>query len=310
MTRAVEGLLRPRRLAVGDRVGLVATSAGVQREQLEQGLEWLRKWGLEPVAGAHVLDQDSELGYLAGTDEDRARDLQEAWCDPANAAVLAVRGGYGMQRVVDMLDWEAMRAAGPKLFAGYSDLTVLHEALAQRLHLASLHAPMVTTGSFLNDAATRESLYGALFEPETAVRRSGTGAFTTGQAHGVTLGGNLSLLAAERGTPHARPSAAGGILLLEDVNQPPYSLDRTLTQLLRSGWFDRVAGVALGQWTDCGPPAEVRAVLRARLAPLGVPVVEGFAFGHEPSALSFPLGVPAVLDARTCTLTYDTAALT
>ncbi|MGW7514027.1 S66 peptidase family protein [Streptomyces sp. NPDC054796] len=312
MTVTLGSLARPRRLRPGDRVALVAPSGPVPRERLEAGVELLTEWGLEPVVMPHVRDRHPECDYLAGTDADRARDVQDAWCDPSLTAVLAARGGYGTQRVLDLLDWEALRAAGPKLFVGYSDLTVLHEALALRLGLASLHAPMTATASFLKDQATQDHLRRTLFEPET-MREVGPGPATRtlvpGRARGITLGGNLSLLAAERGTPNARPSAAGGIVLLEDVDQPPYSLDRMLTQLLRSGWLEGVAGIALGSWTGCGPPEEVRAVLRERLAPLGVPVVEELGFGHGPSTLSLPLGVPAVLDADARTLTYDAPGL-
>lgn len=305
-------LTRPRRLRRGDRVGIVAPSGPVPQERLAAGVDILRDWGLEPVLGRHVLDPHPSMDHLSSTDEHRARDLEEAWCDPSLSAVVAARGGYGTQRLLDLLDWERMRAAGPKVFVGYSDLTVLHEALAQRLSLATVHGPMTATASFLDDPATREHLRSTLFTPQN-VREIAPGeaarTLVPGRAHGITLGGNLSLLAAERGTPHARPSAAGGIVLLEDIAQPPYSLDRLLTQLLRSGWFEGVAGIALGSWTDCGRHEDVRAVLRDRLTPLGVPVVAELGFGHGSSTLTLPLGVPAVLDADDRTLTYDEPGL-
>ncbi|OEU92206.1 peptidase U61 [Streptomyces abyssalis] len=311
-TGPAAALTRPRRLRPGDRVGVVAPSGPVPRERLEAGVAVLREWGLEPVVGAHVLEPHPTLGHLSSADEHRARDLEDAWCDPSVAGVVPARGGYGMQRVLDLLDWDRMRAAGPKVFVGYSDLTVLHEAFAQRVGLATLHGPMAATASFLDDEATRDHLRRSLFTPESVLRIGpGDGARTLvpGRAHGVTLGGNLSLLAAERGTPGARPCAAGGILLLEDIDQPPYSIDRLLTQLLRSGWFDGVAGIALGSWTACGEPEEVGVVLRERLEPLGVPVVEDLCFGHGPSTPTLPLGVPAVLDADARTLTYDEPGL-
>jgi muramoyltetrapeptide carboxypeptidase len=118
-----------------------------------------------------------------------------------------------------------------------------------------------------------------------------------GRAEGVTLGGCVSLLASDLGTPYARPSAAGGILLLEDIGEEPYRLDRILTQLLRSGWLDGVAGVVLGSWEECGPYDAVRALFLDRLGPLGVPVIEEFGFGHCASTLTMPLGVPATLTA-------------
>jgi muramoyltetrapeptide carboxypeptidase len=301
-------------------VAIVAPSGPVPRERLDAGVDVLRGWDLDPVVMPHVLDTHPHLHHLAGTDADRARDLTDAWCDPSVAAVLAARGGYGVQRMVDLADWEAMRAAGPKLFVGYSDLTVLHEAFAARLGLATLHGPMPATVSFLKDAGTQEHLRRTLFRPETAMAITSPTARTMvpGRASGTTFGGCLSLLAGELGVPGRDavravglppPGAEGGILLLEDVGEQPYRLDGHLTHLLRAGALDAVAGIVLGSWHDCGPYEDVRAVLLDRLAPLGVPVVEELGFGHGPSTLTVPLGVRAALDADARTLTLEEPAL-
>ncbi|MFJ6521717.1 LD-carboxypeptidase [Streptomyces filamentosus] len=308
---AVPALARPARLRPGDRIAVVAPSGPVPEERLRPGLDLLRGWGLEPVVAPHVLDAHPALGHLAGADAARARDLTEAYADPAVAAVICARGGYGAQRMVDLVDWAAVRAAGPKPFVGYSDVTALHEAFAVRAGFATLHGPMIATAAFLTEPRTRESLRATLFEPET-VRAPGAAtarALVPGRASGVTLGGCASLLAADLGTPHARPSARGGLLLLEDVGEEPYRLDRIFTQLLRSGWLDGVAGIVLGSWEECGPYEEVRALLADRFGGLGVPVLEGLGFGHDPAAPTVPLGVPAVLDADAGTLTFDVPAL-
>ncbi|MGW1808975.1 S66 peptidase family protein [Streptomyces sp. NPDC002078] len=303
-------LTRPERLAPGARVAVVAPSGPVPEERLQAGLDVLRGWDLDPVVAPHVLDRHGEFGYLAGRDADRAADLQNAWCDPSVAAVLCARGGYGAQRIVDLLDWEAMRAAGPKVFVGFSDITVLHEAFATRLGLATLHGPMAAGIDFIKNARAQEHLRATLFAPETVrTIASGGRALVPGRARGVTLGGCLSLLAAELGTPHARASAAGGLLCLEDVGEATYRLDRYLTQLLRAGWLDGVLGVLLGSWERCPDYAEVRPLLADRLGVLGVPVVEGFGFGHCAGALTVPFGVAAELDADAGTLTLDEPAL-
>ncbi|MEU6911180.1 LD-carboxypeptidase [Streptomyces coeruleorubidus] len=306
-------LLRPPRLAPGARVAVVAPSGPVPEERLQAGLDVLRGWDLDPVVAPHVLGRHREFDYLAGTDAQRAADLQNAWCDPAVAAVLCARGGYGAQRMADLLDWEAMRAAGPKVFAGFSDITVLHQAFATRLGLATLYGPAAAGVDFIKNARTQEHLRATLFEPEsvrtvTALPPGGT-ALVPGRARGVTLGGCLSLLASDLGTPHAFAGARGGLLLIEDVGESPYRVDRYLTQLLRTGWLDGVAGIVLGSWAACGPYEELRAVLADRLGGLGVPVVEEFGFGHCEGALTIPLGVPAELDASTGTLTFDAPAL-
>ncbi|NUP20147.1 MAG: LD-carboxypeptidase [Streptomyces sp.] len=310
MNHSVRPLVRPARLAPGARVAVVAPSGPVPEERLQAGLDVLRGWDLDPVVAPHVLDRHGKLDYLAGTDTDRAADLQDAWCDPSVDAVLCARGGYGTQRMVDLLDWEAMRAAGPKVFVGYSDITVLHEAFATRLGLATLHGPMAAGIDFVKNARAQEHLRDTLFEPESVRTITSTGsALVPGRARGVTLGGCLSMLAADSGVPHARTSAQGGLLCLEDVGEETYRLDRYLTQLLRAGFLDGVRGVLLGSWHDCDPYDRVRALLADRLGGLGVPVVEEFGFGHCEGALTLPFGVMAELDADAGTLTLDAPAL-
>ncbi|MFJ8629732.1 LD-carboxypeptidase [Streptomyces sp. NPDC093568] len=310
MTGPVRPLTRPFRLAPGARVAVVAPSGPVPEERLQAGLDVLRGWDLDPVAAPHVLDRHGEFDYLAGTDVDRAADLQRAWCDPSVDAVLCARGGYGVQRMIDLLDWDAMRAAGPKVFVGFSDITVLHEAFATRLGLATLYGPMAAGVDFIKSARAQDHLRATLFDPESVRTITSTGsALVPGRARGVTLGGCLCLLAAEAGTPHARTSARGGLLCLEDVGEEPYRLDRYLTQLLRAGLFDGVRGVLLGSWQECEPYERVRALLRDRLGGLRVPVVEEFGFGHGEGALTIPFGLGAELDAEAGTLTLDEPAL-
>lgn len=304
-------LTRAPRLQPGARVAIVAPSGPVPDERLDEGLEILRGWGLDPVVMPHVRGAHRQFPYLAATDAQRAQDLTEAWCDPSVSAVLCARGGYGAQRMVDLLDWTAIRAAGPKVFAGYSDITALHEAFATRMGLVTLHGAMPGALTFLKDESTRESLRATLFQPES-VRVLGletARALVPGRARGVTVGGCASLLAADLGTPHARPGAAGGLVLLEDVGEDGYRIDRILTQLLRSGWLNGITGIALGSWADCGPYDRVREVLVDRLGGLGVPIVEELGFGHGDRNLTMPLGVSAVLDADAGTVTLDEPAL-
>ncbi|MEV7073883.1 LD-carboxypeptidase [Streptomyces sp. NPDC093990] len=303
-------LVRPSRLAPGARVAVVAPSGPVPEERLQAGLDVLRGWDLDPVVASHVLDRHSGFTYLAGTDADRAADLQNAWCDPSVDAVLCARGGYGVLRMVDLLDWDALRAAGPKVLVGFSDVTALHEAFAARLGLVTLHGPMAAGVDFIKNARAQEHLRATLFAPETVrTIASGGTALVPGRARGTTLGGCLCLLASELGSAHARPGARGGLLCLEDVGEETYRLDRYLTQLLRAGWFDGVRGVLLGSWERCEPYERVRALLLDRLGGLGVPVVEEFGFGHCEGALTIPFGVAAELDADAGTLTLDEPAL-
>ncbi|MEV0255760.1 LD-carboxypeptidase [Streptomyces sp. NPDC050732] len=310
-------LARPARLTPGARVAVVAPSGPVPDDQLEAGLDILRGWDLDPVVAPHVRERHPEFWYLAGTDADRARDLERAWCDPSVAAVFCARGGYGAQRMVDLVDWaalrEATRATGPKVFLGYSDITALHEAFATRLGIVTLHGPMTATADFLKNARAQEHLRATLFAPEeTQVIRTASpdaAPLSGGRAGGVTLGGCVSLLAADLGTPVARASARGGLLFIEDTGEEAYRLDRILTQLLRARWLDGVAGIALGSWQKCGARDELRALFADRLGGLGVPVAEEFGFGHCEGALTVPFGVAGELDADAGTLTLDEPAL-
>ncbi|HVW43185.1 MAG TPA: LD-carboxypeptidase [Amycolatopsis sp.] len=232
-----------------------------------------------------------DLPYLSGTDEQRAVKFQAAWLDPAVSAVISARGGYGTQRMLELIDWAALRAAGPKIFAGSSDVTALHQAIAARLDVPTLFSPM-PAGTYWDDTAAAGLRLALAGEPVTV---RGTSALVAGSARGTTTGGNLSLLAAGVGTAEDR-GADGRIVLLEDVGEPVYRVDRMVTQLLRVGWFGGVAGIVLGSWTGCG---DVRPLLAERLGPLGVPVLWGVPFGHQPAAASLPLGVDAVLDTAT-----------
>jgi muramoyltetrapeptide carboxypeptidase len=302
-------------LRAGDHVRVIAPAGPVPVEDLEVGSARLAQWGLRVSLGAHVLDIHPELPYLAGTDEDRARDLQAAWCDPQVDAVLCARGGYGCLRTLQRLDWDAMAAARPTPLVGSSDVTALHHAFAARLGVGTVFGPMVATHSFGTDPVVGDGLRRVLFCPGDPVVVTGEQAgplvagVTGGVARGVTAGGNASLLAALAGAsgPDGVAPPRGSILLLEDVTELPYRLDRILTQLTRAGWLDGVAGVALGSWHRCGPPESVRPVLADRLTGLGVPVAWGLGFGHGPAQAAVPLGRPAELDADAGVLTVHAA---
>jgi muramoyltetrapeptide carboxypeptidase LdcA involved in peptidoglycan recycling len=293
---------RPRRLRRGDRIAVVAPSGGAEQARLDRGVELFRELGLEVVVGEHVVKGED---YFAGDERARAADLGAAWCDPAVAAVVCARGGWGAARTVEHLDWEAMArrnaAVGPPVFLGCSDITTLHTAIANRLGVATLFGPMAAASLLADEVpepATLRHLARTLAEPETVARLGGFGvrALCPGTARGVTTGGTLTILAASLATPDAF-AAPGGVLLLEDVNEEPYRMDRAITQLLRSGALDGLAAVVCGDWTACGPADAVDALLVERFAPLGIPVLAGLAVGHGPVQTTFPLGVEVVVDA-------------
>ena len=294
--------IRPPALAAGDVVGVVAPSSPVMADRLSAGVHVLERWGLRVRVGDHVLARAHD-DILAGSDDQRARDLEQAWTAPDVRAVFCARGGYGAERLIDHLDWTAMAAAGPKVLVGSSDVTALHTVWGRRLGLVTLFGPMTASELFAGDGAdepSREFLRDLLFTPATVDRVVAEGPCPAtradlGQAvRGRLVGGTLSLVAAAIGTPDSTP-ARSAVAFLEDVGEQPYRIDRLLTQLLRSGWFDAVRGVALGSFHDCG---DVAAVVEDRLGPLGIPVVAGFPVGHGHRQLTLPLGLDVELVPR------------
>lgn len=288
----------------GDTVAVVAPSGPPDPGLLARGVRVLEGLGLKVAIGAHVLERDR---YLAGSDEVRARDLQEAWCDPAVSAVFCARGGYGATRILGLLDWEAMRAAGPKALVGSSDITALHSAFAVELGVASWFGPMPACSTIGDlggpEPRTFENFTAALAGTPAPI--SGDRVIVPGDVTAPVAGGNLSLLAALCGTPYAL-SARGRIVLLEDVAEAPYRIDRMLTQLLGTGALEGAAGFVLGSWVGCGDPYPV---LEELLVPLGVPVIAGLPIGHGTPQFSVLLGTLGAIDAKSCSLAYSTGGV-
>jgi muramoyltetrapeptide carboxypeptidase len=290
---------------------VVSPSGPTRPARLAVGLDRLAGWGLRVRLDAEVY---ARHGFLAGTDAQRAAGLNAALRDPSVRGVICARGGYGAQRVVDQLDYAAVRA-DPKVVIGFSDVTALQLALWQRARLATVHGPVVTSldGDRL-PAASFESLRAAVMTgvPVRLVRdpaaETGALAVPGDPVTGTLLGGNLSLLASSVGTADL-PSLRGAILLLEEVEEPPYKVDRMLTQLRRAGALAGLAGVAVGQFTRCADdwPVSIVDVLRDRLDDLGVPVLGGLPVGHGSDQLTVPVGVPATLDVAAGTLTVAAA---
>jgi muramoyltetrapeptide carboxypeptidase len=218
-------------------------------------------------------------------------------------AVICARGGYGATRLLDLLDWPAMAAARPKILLGSSDITALHQAFATRLGVASCFGPMPASAILGDPGGPEEGslahLRASLFESEMPDPVTGEVVIAPGHAEGPLTGGNLALLAALCGTPYAM-RAQGHIVLLEDVGEEPYRVDRMLTQLLQTGCLTGALGIVLGSWVDCG---EVMPVLVDRLAPLGVPMIAGVPIGHGTPQYTAWMGADAVIDTESCSLT-------
>lgn len=308
----MRSLIRPRALRPGDRVGVLCVSSPVTNvAALETGLDALRFAGLEPVlypsarvpGGAPGGEPAREPGYLAGDDQSRAKDLIAALTDPDIAGIIFAKGGYGAQRTLELIDWAGLADLTPKVLAGFSDITAILEAVTTQLGWACLFSPMAASTESWSHYSFA-SLLRTLMRPEHATEITYPAAVTLvpGIARGVTAGGTLALLASSIGTSTSSGGARGAIVLLEDVDETDYRLDRLLTQLRRAGYLDGVAGIVTGSFTGCGPPELVEAILADRLGGLGVPMIAWANVGHGGSFQTFPIGIAAELDATARTL--------
>lgn len=297
--------LLPRALRPGDTVMLVSPSGPTRPERVARGIELLTGWGLRPLLAPNAY---ARQGYFAGADALRAADLNAAFADPEVRGVLCTRGGYGAQRIVDDIDMAAVRR-DPKVVAGFSDITALQLALWRGARLATVHGPGAAWLDERTPPVSAESLRSALMGTEPIVVKRVETEETApvavpGTATGPLIGGNLSLIVSTVGTPDF-PDLGGAILLVEDVSEAPYKVDRMLTHLRRAGALDGVAGVAVGQFTECADGWDVTVVdvLNDRLGDLRVPVLGGLPIGHGTGQLTVPVGTSATIDADAGVLT-------
>lgn len=304
--------LKPNALQRGDTIGVVAPAGPVDRERIERALERVRRRGYRIKTFGDIHRRS---GYLAGDDKTRADELMAAFADPESAAVWCARGGYGVVRLLERLDFEVIRR-NPKIFVGFSDITVLHLAIQQRVGLVTFHGPNLQDGFGKPDempAASEAALWQAL-ACQTRLGASDGYQFdfsdirtlelrtvSPGTARGRLTGGNLAVLCGLMGTPF-EIETAGRILFLEDVSERVYRIDRYLSQLLLAGKLQTAAGVVLGTFSydDDDPPEsqqEVAALVDEYCQGLGIPVLAGFPAGHAQYNLTLPMGAMAEMDA-------------
>ena len=288
----MHALRKPRALRPGATLGIAAPAFAVDPACLDAGVEGLRAAGFRVRVGEGVRAQQ---GYLAGDDERRARDLLALIDDPSVDAVLCARGGYGCQRILPRLDAALVRRAAKPL-VGYSDVTALHLWQLRQAGLTGFHGPMLEHGAWSEPEAdaVRAALEGRAGEVVlTGEARGG------GRAEGRLVGGSLKLVATSLGTPF-EVDTDGAVLLLEDVAEKPYAIDRMLRQLEAAGKLARLAGVGVGYLTGCVDPKRAEptaeAVIEEVLGPLGVPRVFGLPFGHDRPNLPWPVGVRGAID--------------
>lgn len=302
----MKSILRPRALRRGDVVGLVAPAGALWRpERVEGCVRYLEGRGYRVEVGAHALGND---GAFSGTDEERLSDLNGMLRDPRVRAIMALRGGYGTPRLLDRIDYSAVRR-DPKIVVGYSDITALQLALFRKAGLVSFSGPLgAVEFAGAPDPQTEESFWrlvtsrrtrGRLPLPEDhplLTRQVGIG-------EGPLLGGCLSLVVALLGTPFS-PDYRGAVLALEDVHEQFHRLDRMLTQLRLAGVMGRASGFLLGQFTQASaadpahPFHDLEAVFQSVMKGVPGPILDGFPYGHVPRKVTLPWGIPVRVDGK------------
>ena len=305
-------MITPKPLFPGARVALLAPASAVPEARLQPALDFVRSLELEPVVypSCYFANRD---GYMAATDAQRAKDLNDAFADESIDGIWCIRGGYGAHRLQPLLDVETIRS-NPKWFGGYSDITALHIFLNQICGQETYHCTMPST-EFTPDEFTLGWLKKALFGGLSGVLENPEGQIPStlvpGEASGVLCGGNLSLLAASLGSPW-EIDTKGKILFLEDIGEKTYRVDSMLTSLRNAGKFDDCAGIILGAWTDCPPEypektLELPEIFQQLVVPAGKPAVMDVTCGHCLPTLALPMGRMCTLDAENCTITVAEA---
>ncbi|MBI2620197.1 MAG: LD-carboxypeptidase [Ignavibacteriales bacterium] len=291
-------IVKPPRLRKGDVIGLVSpASAPSSPDKIEKSTQYLEHLGYRVKIGKHVMD---EVGYLAGRDEDRTSDLNEMFRDRSVRAIIAVRGGYGTPRILRRIDFQAVKR-DPKIIVGYSDLTSLQLALFRKTGLITFSGPMAGVEMWNDiDPYTEEHFWKVITSttkigllenpPDVPLRSHGRG-----KGSGRLMGGNLSCLMSNHGTPYAADYRKA-VLVVEDVDEAPHRVDRMFAQLRNAGVFKTITALLLGCFTDCHPPdpskphLTIDQVLAEVIESSPVPVLSNLQYGHIPRKLTLPIG--------------------
>ncbi|MBA1334794.1 MAG: Muramoyltetrapeptide carboxypeptidase [Firmicutes bacterium] len=294
-------MIKAKAICRGDTVGLVSPSGPVREETLLQGIANLERMGLRVKMGRHVLDREH---YLAGEDAARAGDMNDMFRDDSIAGIFCVRGGYGVTRILDMLDYEGIRQ-NPKAVLGYSDITALHLALWKKAELVTFHGPMVAEMGDNFPRYNQDYMERALFSARCmglVDNPPGEGpvkVLCPGEAEGRIVGGNLSLLCSTIGTPY-EIDTTGSVFFLEEVGEPPYKIDRMLNHLRMAGKFRDAGAIVFGQWTGCEdakyPGHTAENLLEDIAREENKPCLSNLMIGHGRYNITIPLGCRAVIE--------------
>lgn len=305
-------IIKPRALKKGDTIGIIApASPPSSPEKITKGAEYLERLGYRVKLGKNV---QKVYGYLAGTDQERADDVNAMFADNDVKAIIAVRGGYGTPRILPLLDYSLIKK-NPKILVGYSDLTALQLAIFKKTGLVTFSGPMSGVEMFKGiDTFTEEHFWACI----TSAKKMGAvqnppekelQTIVKGKASGILLGGNLSLIVSLAGSKYL-PSFKKSLLFIEEIEEESYRFDRMMNQLRIANILDDTNGIIMCDLTDVKasdttkPFLSAEQVMNDYFSELEKPVVSGLAYGHVPKKLTLPIGIRATLDTVKNSLTF------
>jgi muramoyltetrapeptide carboxypeptidase len=299
-------LRRPKPLSRTSHIAVLATSSPSELDRIHTAADHLRARGLKVTLAPNIAHRDR---YLAGPDDERLRILNQFLKDSQFDAFFFARGGYGVMRILDGIDYDAI-AANPRPVIGFSDITALHQAIAVRTGIASFHGPMLNSDWFGGLPPDREAWFWSMLAGEAPLdwRFESSQVINEGEAEGILFGGCLSLTTALTATAYDF-WVDDGIWFWEDVDEPIYRIDRMLTHLRLSGRLRKLRAVIVGKLKGCGSDAELTAFLHEFFGSMSIPVVRDFPFGHLGDNLLMPIGIPARLSTREGVFTITESAV-
>ncbi len=294
-------LTKPRALRANSHIAVLAPAGPSVLDNILEGARAIERRGHRVTFANNIAHKHH--GYLAGNDDERAEEVNRFLRSPEYDAFFFARGGYGAMRILDRIDYGAIRD-NPRPVVGFSDITAVHQAMATMARVAGLHGPMLNLDFRNGMSQPNEEWLWAMLRGEAPLARElkPENVLLEGEAEGILFGGCLALTTALAGTPYDF-WIDGGIWFWEDVDEPVYRIDRMLTHLRLSGRMPAIRGVIIGDLKECGEPAEMAALLREFFGPFGIPVVHNLPFGHHGDNLLMPIGTKARLSTSAMRLT-------
>ncbi len=304
-------IILPSYIKAGDKIGVIAPSSRLKQEQIDIAVQQIEGFGMIPILSKHVAAHN---GFLAGTDEERAADINDMFADTSIKAIWCGRGGYGSTRILHLLDYKLIRK-NPKPFIGYSDISAYHIAIFQKTGLITFHGPIpsgfmkgITLEEFQKLFFENRSLYYDFKNMPLIGDTSKYDVLETlrpGVVSGKLIGGNLTVVSSMVGMPY-EPDFKNSIAFFEDIDEQPYRVDR----MIHGTNLRQAKGILLGQFTNCdakdpSTSYTLLETLKERLLPLGIPILAGAPFGHVANNLTIPVGAKAVLDCTQQLLTVE-----